>query len=140
MCIAEKLRREKEFMKTESTASVRQKNNKMSWGERGQTQTLNYLSIIYCSSNRAYSLVSFSQLCARYETPFRSSFQNGGRKFSRFHNVVSGVQLIVFTSLRLVANSSFVFYLAPTLNSFTVWVSFSQSGLVGDLQPIRFFF
>ena len=53
----------------------------MSWGERGQRQTLNYLSHFSCSSNRACLLVSSSRLRVWCGSSFRSSFQNGGHNF-----------------------------------------------------------
>ena len=49
--------------------------------ERGQTQTLNYLSCFCCSSNCACSLVLSSQFCVWCETPFQNSPQNGSHNF-----------------------------------------------------------
>ena len=84
------------------------KRNKMSWGERGQTLTFNYLSCFYCRSNRACSLVSSSQLHVWCEPSFQSLPENRGRNFWRssqghvwcptdcFSHVTSGHQLTPF--------------------------------------------
>ena len=107
----------------------------MSQGEGGQTQTLILtFSFSVFVLTRACSLVTSSQLCGGYETPFRSSPQNGSRKFWPSSHRHGWCLTAVFTSSPLEANSFYVLYPAPTLNGFSLWVSSSQSESAADIS------
>ena len=78
----------------------------------GQIPTLNYLSGFVWQLQRSCSLISLSQLRVWFETPFRSSPQNGGRNFPP---TLHRLWLVFNSYLYLVASpSQLTFKLEPS--------------------------